>query len=135
MSIENTLQPLEGTQKRPKHLWKKGCSGNPKGRPKGSRNKSTLATQLACQAILNNEAVALIRKALKMALDGDPKCLKLCLERILPPLKEPAEPKQIQHQIEVILRQPQWLTVGETIQDITPSEFNGKKFRDEQGQG
>jgi Family of unknown function (DUF5681) len=100
-------------QRRPKrsdHLWKKGQSGNPAGRPKDIRNKSTLAAQLACQGILNEEAVPLIRKALKMALDGDAKCLKLCIERILPPLKDPVDAKQIQHQIEICLKEPLWLT-------------------------
>lgn len=116
-------------QRRPKrtdHLWKKGCSGNPKGRPKGIRNKSTLAAQLTCQGILNEEAVPLIRKALKMALSGDAKCLKLCIERILPPLKEQVEERQIQHAIEVVLREPAWLTAPNPLEAITTIDVNGE---------
>lgn len=97
--------------KRPAHLWKPGTSGNPKGRPKGCKDKSTRQAQLLAQGMLNEQVIQLVQKLLKMALDGDAKAMKLCIERILPPLKEPAEPKQIQHAIEVILREPGWLSI------------------------
>lgn len=64
--------------------WEKGQSGNPYGRPKGSRNKATLLAQ----TLLEGEAENLARKAVEMALNGNPLALKLCLERILPPLKD-----------------------------------------------
>src|SRR5689334_15457300 len=57
--------------------------GNP-GRPKGSRNKATLAVE----AILEGEAEVLTRKAVERALEGDIQALKLCLERLLPPRRE-----------------------------------------------
>lgn len=56
--------------------------GNP-GRPKGARNKATLAAE----ALLDGEAEALTRRAIEMALAGDAGALRLCLERILPPRK------------------------------------------------
>ncbi len=59
-------------------------SGNPAGRPKGSRNRTTLAAQ----ALLDGEAEALTRKAIELALAGDPVALRLCLERILPRREE-----------------------------------------------
>jgi hypothetical protein len=62
----------------------KGQSGNPRGRPIGSRNKATLAAA----ALLAGEAEALTRKAVELALAGDPTALRLCLERILPPCRE-----------------------------------------------
>ena len=55
-------------------------SGNPAGRPKGSQNKTTLAAQ----ALLEGEAESLTRKAIELAMSGDPVALRLCLERILP---------------------------------------------------
>lgn len=64
--------------------FKKGTSGNPSGRPKGALNRTTLA----CQELLNGEAEAITRKAVKMALQGDLTAIKLCLERIIPPRKE-----------------------------------------------
>src|SRR5215211_6279721 len=57
--------------------------GNP-GRPKGSRNKATLALE----ALLDGEAEALTRKAIEMALSGDTKAMRLCMDRIMPPRKD-----------------------------------------------
>lgn len=64
--------------------FKKGQSGNPKGRPNGSRNKVTLAVE----SLLDGEAEKLTQKAVDMALNGDTVALRLCLERICPPRKE-----------------------------------------------
>lgn len=58
-------------------------AGNP-GRPKGARNKATIAAQ----SLLEGEAEALTRKAVDMALAGDIDALKLCLARIAPPRRE-----------------------------------------------
>src|SRR5258705_8372463 len=65
-------------------LFQPGQSGNPNGRPKGSRNASTLALE----ALLDGEAEALTRKAVDLALAGDITALRLCLDRILPPRKD-----------------------------------------------
>jgi len=48
--------------------FEKGRSGNPGGRRRGSRNKATLAAA----ALLAGESEALTRKAVEMALGGDP---------------------------------------------------------------
>jgi hypothetical protein len=61
-----------------------GRSGNPAGRPKGARNRATLAVE----ALLNGEAEALTRKAVEMALDGDGPAMRLCLDRLCPPRKD-----------------------------------------------
>jgi hypothetical protein len=58
----------------------KGASGNPAGRPAGSRNKATLL----CEQLLEGGAEELILKALQMAKSGDVRALALCLDRILP---------------------------------------------------
>ena len=70
----------------PKQLtpWKAGQSGNPKGRPKGARNKATMAIE----ALLDGEAEALTRKAIELALAGDMAALRLCIERLVPPRKD-----------------------------------------------
>jgi hypothetical protein len=64
--------------------FEKGRSGNPGGRRRGSRNKATLAAA----ALLEGESEALTRKAVEMALAGDPIAMRLCMERVLPPCRE-----------------------------------------------
>lgn len=64
--------------------FKPGQSGNPGGRPKGSRHRVTLAVE----ALLDGEAEKLTRKAVELALEGDTTALKLCLERLCPPRKD-----------------------------------------------
>jgi hypothetical protein len=61
-----------------------GKSGNPLGRPKGSRNKTTMAVE----AVLDGEAKGIARKAVEKALEGDMAALRLCLERVLPPRRD-----------------------------------------------
>ena len=61
--------------------FRKGSSGNPAGRPLGSVNRTTRAATL----LLDGEAEALTRKAVELALAGDPVALRLCLERIVGP--------------------------------------------------
>jgi hypothetical protein len=55
--------------------FKKGVSGNPAGRPPGSRNKSTLALE----QILEDEAEQITRKAIELAKDGNIAALRLCM--------------------------------------------------------
>ena len=96
MVADNFLQKQQKQRGRP---FEKGRSGNPSGRPRGSRNRSTLAAQM----LLQGEAEALTRKTVELALDGDPAALRLCLDRLiaphrerlvplaLPPMREPAD--------------------------------------------
>ena len=74
------------TQRRrgPGRPFQPGKSGNPAGKPAGARHRATLAAE----ALLDGEAEALTRKAIDLALAGDPIALRLCLDRILPPRRE-----------------------------------------------
>jgi hypothetical protein len=62
----------------------KGPVGQPAGRRAGSRNNKTLAAAV----LLAGEAEALTRRAVELALAGDPTAMRLCIERILPPCRE-----------------------------------------------
>lgn len=64
--------------------FKKGQSGNPAGKPKGATNLTTRAVR----ELLDGEAEALTRKAVELALEGDTTALRLCLERVAPPMKD-----------------------------------------------
>ncbi len=72
------------TAKKQGRPFKKGKSGNPAGRPQGSRNKATLAME----RLLNGEADRLTQKAVDLAMKGDTTALRLCLERLCPPRKD-----------------------------------------------
>ncbi|MCX5888259.1 MAG: DUF5681 domain-containing protein [Deltaproteobacteria bacterium] len=100
--------------------FKPGQSGNPTGRPKGSKHKATLAAQ----ALLDGEAEGLTRKCIKMGLNGDPVALRLCLERLVPPRKDGP----------ISIKLPAMKTAGDAVKvsgaiigavargDLTPSE-------------
>jgi len=62
----------------------RGTSGNPSGRPQGSRNRATLLME----ALLEGEAQQLTRKAVELAKQGDTQALRLCLDRLMPPRKD-----------------------------------------------
>ena len=81
MSDIATPKPRGAPRGRP---FAKGKSGNPRGREAGCRNKASLAAE----ALLDGEADALTRRAVELAIEGDPTALKLCLERVLAPRRE-----------------------------------------------
>ncbi len=64
--------------------WKPGESGNPKGRPAGSRHKATIVAK----TLMDGQAKALVQKIIEKALEGDTMCLRVCIERLVPPCKE-----------------------------------------------
>ena len=71
--------------------FNKGTSGNPRGRPKGSRNLVTIrADELFEQMLFGDDkkADAIIAKTISMAEEGDTACICLCLDRIAPPRKD-----------------------------------------------
>ena len=74
----------ENTDKKQGAKFTPGQSGNPAGKPKGARNKTTLAIE----ALLEGEADALARKAIEMAKEGDGPALRMCLDRLAPPRKD-----------------------------------------------
>jgi hypothetical protein len=71
--------------------FKKGQSGNPSGRAKGSRNRATvLVDQIFDEKFFGTDqkAAAIIDKAIEMASSGDTACIRLCFDRIAPPRKD-----------------------------------------------
>ena len=80
-----SLQKTAATAKRgPGRPFRKGQSGNPQGRPRGTVNRGTRAAAI----LLDGEAETLARKAVDMALSGDPAALRMCLDRIVAPRRE-----------------------------------------------
>jgi hypothetical protein len=71
-------------QRGPGRPFKKGVSGNPSGKPRGTLAKTT---QIA-QALVDGQSAELIQKAVELALGGDTTCIRILVDRILPPRKE-----------------------------------------------
>jgi hypothetical protein len=98
----------------------KGTSGNPAGRPRGSRNRMTELLENMLEA----EGEGLAHKVIECALGGNIQALRLCLTRLLPPRRDrtiqlPLPPIQSASQIAEAMS-----TIFEAIGDglITPSE-------------
>jgi len=68
----------------------KGISGNPSGRKKGDPSRVA-----KLRALLEPEAPELIQAAITAAKNGDAVMMRLCLERVCPPLKADSEPVQL----------------------------------------
>jgi hypothetical protein len=62
------------------HQFLPGQSGNPRGRPKGSKNKM----KALAEGLIGTNASKIVRKVIEMALKGDQACLKMCMDRIIP---------------------------------------------------
>ena len=74
-------------RKKPSNLWKPGQSGNPAGRPLGSRNRTSIVREMVEQnltEILATDAESLLKTATDLAKAGDTSMLKLLLERLIP---------------------------------------------------
>lgn len=94
-------------QKQRKTGFPKGVSGNPKGRPRGALNKTTMAVR----ELLDGEAEALTRRAVELALEGDVTALRICLDRVSPVPKDRP----------VAFTMPENLCNAETLPRITAS--------------
>lgn len=80
----------EVVQKRPTHLFQPGKSGNPNGRPKGSRNKITvmkLALEGELREQLKYDMAAIMAIAINMAKNGDTSMIKLLIDKTVPTTK------------------------------------------------
>jgi hypothetical protein len=82
--MEKDTKPAEAVESRIKGKFKPGVSGNPLGRKKGTRNRSTMA---AFEALRVN-AGALAEVAINAAMNGDTAALKLCLDKLLPTARD-----------------------------------------------
>ncbi len=71
-------------RKAPTNGFKPGVSGNIKGKPAGTRSKST---QLL-MAMMEGGAEAITKAVIQAARDGDLMAAKIVLDRLVPPAKE-----------------------------------------------
>ena len=108
-SPDNTGQKQVDTQ------FKPGQTGNPSGRPRGARNRVTLAVE----SLLDGQAEQLTQTAIDKALAGDSTAMKICMDRIAPlrkgrpaPLDFPEIRTLAALQMPVLLSAMPWLLVS-----------------------
>jgi hypothetical protein len=77
MSLEDQMKGVKPYQ------FQKGQSGNPNGRPKGSKNRM----KLLAEGLIGDKAKLIVKKVIEMALNGNEACLRMCMDRILPTQK------------------------------------------------
>jgi hypothetical protein len=100
----------------------RGISGNPNGRPEGSRHRASLLAE----NLLDGGAEALAKKAVEMALGGDVLALRLCMDRLVPVRRE----RQLKVQLPAPATAEQiaagFIRVVEALADgeLTPTETN-----------
>src|ERR1043166_4205472 len=64
--------------------YQPGQSGNPAGRPPGSRNKKTIALEAAFE----EHAEEILKEVVGRAKEGEKTAMRLCMERMLAPKRE-----------------------------------------------
>ena len=83
-------------------MWVKGQSGNPAGRPKGSRHKLQTSFWNDLHRVWKDSGADALRR---VARDDPSTFVRVCAS--LMPKEEAA--KQVEHAIEITLKRPEWL--------------------------
>ena len=100
--------------------FEKGESGNPAGRPPGSRNRATLLME----SLMADDAEAIGRKAIEMAKGGDLAAIRLCVDRLAPTRKGkpvPFELPPLEKPIDSVAAAAK-IAAGVASGELTPSE-------------
>lgn len=100
--MENALAP---TKKGGKFI--KGVSGNPLGRPKGSKNKITLmklALEGELRTQLRHDAQEILQIAIQKAKEGDTAMLKLLIDKMIPTSKA-MDDEPVKERVQVFVSQ------------------------------
>ena len=97
--------------------FKAGISGNPRGRPKGTKDR-----RVQYRDLLEPHATNLMCKAVDLAMEGDTTALRLCLDRICPVIKAKDEPVLIDGLKGPLAEQGEQIIGAMSKGQITPSE-------------
>jgi hypothetical protein len=72
---------MNPSHRTPDGRFEPGQSGNPFGRPRGARNKTTLAVE----AVLDDRAADFVNRIIDSAQHGSVPAMRMCLDRVFPP--------------------------------------------------
>jgi Family of unknown function (DUF5681) len=97
--------------------FQKGQSGNPAGKKKGAKDKRT-----ELRALLAPHAEALVQKAVDLALAGDTTALRLCMDRLLSPVRPRDEPVKLGKLAGTLTEQGQGILRAMAAGMLTPGD-------------
>ena len=97
--------------------FRKGVSGNPAGRKRGTPDRRT-----ALRDLLQPHADDLVKKAVELALGGDTTALRICIDRCIPAVKAKDTPISISGLTGSLAEQGQVVLAAMAAGDITPDE-------------
>lgn len=103
----SSSQDSEQNTKKVGHLWQPGISGNPAGRPKGSKSRITaqkLKIEEALRDQLNLEMPEILLKAIEMAKKGDRAMIKLLVEMTMSKPQSTEEESEVNKGVKVTIR-------------------------------
>jgi hypothetical protein len=103
-------------RKKPPPGWKKGQSGNPAGRPKGSGDVAKVRAAIAAQV------PALLAKLMAQALEGDTSAARLLLERAIAPLKAAEQPQAVSLKGETLTDQGRAVLASVAAGELAPGQ-------------
>ena len=103
-------------RKKPPPGWKKGQSGNPAGRPKGSGDVAKVRAAIAAQV------PALLAKLMAQALEGDTSAARLLLERAIAPLKAAEQPQAVSLKGETLTDQGRAVVAAVAAGELAPGQ-------------
>lgn len=99
--------------------FKKGQSGNPAGKPRGTRDKRT-----ALRELLQPHAADLVAKAVELAKAGDTTALRICIDRCIPAIKAKDAPVDLPDLTGSLVEQGEAVMRAMARGRITPDEAN-----------
>jgi hypothetical protein len=99
-------------------LFKKGLSGNPSGRPKGSVNKFTALSR----ELMSTKGPEIVQKVLDMAMEGDVHCLKMCIDRILP-VHKAVDSSKAKQDSKIVINVGTSVGIQEKIANTNPADL------------
>ena len=91
---------------KPSHRFQKGQSGNPAGRPKGSKNAITLvklAIEGDLRAEMKGEMSEILKKGLAMAKAGDADMIKYFLDKWITPAKASPDDDAPREKVQILI--------------------------------